>query len=68
MATKTELADQVHGSLMLHADTLTRAELLTLVSDLTFNLVAPTWARQQAEEKLATGLWEIGGVITVVQP
>ena len=25
-------------------------------------------ARQQAEEKLATGLWEIGGVITVVQP
>lgn len=37
MATKEELVDQVHDSLMLHADTLTRAELLTLVSDLTFS-------------------------------
>ncbi len=37
MATKDELVDQVHAALMRHADTLTRNELLTLVSDLTFS-------------------------------
>ena len=46
MATKTELADQVHDSLMFHADTLTRAELLTLVSDLTFNYAYKLTAKQ----------------------
>lgn len=30
--------------------------------------VAPTWARQQAEQKLAAGQWEIGGVIQITQP
>lgn len=37
MATKDELADQVHAALMRHAHTLTRNELLMLVSDLTFS-------------------------------
>lgn len=37
MATKDELVDQVHAALMRHADTLTREELLMLVSDLTAN-------------------------------
>ena len=30
--------------------------------------VAPPWARQQAEEKLAAWQWEIGGVIQITQP
>lgn len=37
MATKTELADQVHDAMMLHADTLERDELLKVISNLTIN-------------------------------
>lgn len=33
-----------------------------------YDQVVPPWARQQCERALAAGKWEIGGVITVVQP
>ena len=46
MATKEELVDKVHDSLMLHVGTLTRDELLQLVSGLATNYAYTLTAKQ----------------------
>ena len=46
MATKEDLVDKVHDSMMRHADTLNRGELLKVISNLTINYAYKLTAKQ----------------------